>query len=54
MHCPKCKSTNIQLAKDYHLNKCLSCHLAFDNESAEPDPHNLQITEQDIKTVLTK
>lgn len=35
MKCPECDSENITPAEGHKLNKCDSCHTAFDNESAK-------------------
>ncbi len=35
--CPECGSTNVTPASGHKLNKCDSCHWAFDNESAASD-----------------
>jgi predicted RNA-binding Zn-ribbon protein involved in translation (DUF1610 family) len=56
--CPQCGSDNIQRAKDYRMNQCLSCYRAFDNESAKTKSVEKQIEakkkEKDIPGALSK
>jgi hypothetical protein len=58
MICPKCGGDNIQKAKDYKLNQCLTCYQAFDDESAKTEPVEKQIEakkkEKDIPGALSK
>jgi DNA-directed RNA polymerase subunit RPC12/RpoP len=40
LKCPNCGSTNIQKGEGYKLDKCLSCHTAFDNPEEDDSNEN--------------
>lgn len=43
LKCPKCKSTNVTPASGHKLNKCDSCHLAFDSAEESDKEASLKV-----------
>jgi ribosomal protein L37AE/L43A len=50
--CPKCGGKNIQKAEGYKLNKCLSCHTAFDSPEVDEAKNVAQELQKEANDLL--